>query len=583
MPPESYGAALRGIEQPRVQAAEAEAQGAMRALGGLGTPEVYGADIRERLLRAKADEKSRERAAWEAVDPERSLYLPAAETSSTARRIVSDMPATAKPFEGEEAELFALASGFGAGAVPFRDLDAYVKRLNAAMKQERREKGETPTLARLSQLRAAAARDMDIATMERADASARGEVAAGVSLEETFGDARRAVVGGDDEWPGPVPGRAVGSGGASGVAPGGPSAPRTDAVMNEAADIALGRKAPYRPPSFLKWIERNGGIRYDDNVAAALDAADRRHGNLLNRSGRSVDEWGVSIAERAGWGDRPDQNEILDWISEAANGREPDWWTALHASPDRQDAARLAEHLTRIAAEEGIPLRSRQAALDLLRRDAELYGLGPTDDLRASIAGRSPRFGESERSAYGRAGEPGADMGARSGAGASGEAAGGVGGVRGLAGGRGEAGRGPDAVTRGEGFPVEGPVGSNFDEEALGRLRAAAAATTERAEKFNTAPVGDVLKSRGYAGQFLVGDASVPGRIFQPGVKGFQNVTAFRRAVGNDEAALVLLQDYAISDLRRAATRPDGTLDPRAYERWRDRYFDALRAFPDFH
>lgn len=579
LPPDVYGAQLRGLEAPRVEAARSQAQGTMQSLGGQNVPEVYGAGMREHLLDAKAAEKTKERAAWGAVDPERALHLPAAETADTARRIVGDMPVTAKPLAGEEAQLFTIASGFGKGTIPFRDLDAFKARLNAAMKEERRNNGETPTLARLTQLRAAVARDMDIATMDSAEAAARGEMQNAVPLEETFGDVGRAVVGGADEWPGPVPGATMGARGAGSAAPSGASAVgRSDAVMHEAADIALGRKVPYRAPSFLKWIERNGGVRYDDNVAAALDAADRRHGNLLNSSGRSVDDWGTAIAERGGMQDRPSENEILDWISEAANGREPDWWVAAHANPERQDAARLAEHLTRIAADEGVNLRSRQQALDLLRRDAELYGLGPADELRAWFRDRKQQYGaEPPSSGFGTS-PPGVGGGARPGT--SGYSGREPRGFSGLSGSRGQAGRESGSAARGPGIPPEGLGGSNFDEEALDRLRVASAATKERAEKFNTSPVGDVLRSRGFADQFAMDPASVPGRIFQPGSLGFGNVQAYRKAVG-DEAAMAILQDYAISSLRReGGLRSDGTLDLAGYRRWKAKYQDALRALP---
>ncbi|MFG1257300.1 hypothetical protein V5F79_08225 [Xanthobacter flavus] len=575
LPQDVYGAQIRGLEAPRVEGARSAAQEAMQGLGGQNTPEAYGADLRDRLVTAKGAEKAQERAAWEAVDPDRSLFLPANETATTARRIASDMPATAKPLEGEEAQLFGIASSLGGGSVPFRDLDAFAKRLNAAMSQERRTNGETPTLARLTQLRAAVVRDMDIATIE--SGAAAGERAQGVPLEETFGDQARAVVGGADEWPGPVPGATMGPRGAAAEAPRAPASGGSDAVMNEAADIALGRKVPYRPPSFLKWIERNGGIRPDDDVVSVLDAADRRHGNLLNSSGRGVDDWGTAIAERAGWQDRPEQNEILDWISEAANGREPDWWKELHVNPEREQAARLAEHLTRIAAEEGIPLRSRQAALDLLRRDAELYGLG-APEARSRIKGRADQYGSEFAASGSRTATPGGGRG--SGAGASGYPGGSAGGISGFPGEGGSARRGFGNSPRVEGVSPEGLGGSNFDDEALGRLQAAREATKTRAEKFGVSPIKDVLRSRGFADQFTMDSASVPGRVFQPGPTGFNNVQAYRRAVG-DDAATAVLQDYAISSLRReGGLRPDGTLDPAGFERWRARYSDALRALP---
>lgn len=121
----------------------------------------------------------------------------------------------------------------------------------------------------------------------------------------------------------------------------------------------------------------------------------------------------------------------------------------------------------------------------------------------------------------------------------------------------------------------------NFDAGAAERLKAASAATKERARTFDEGPVGDILRGPA-ADNFKVADVSVPGRIIRPGVEGFRSVQAFRQAVGNDAAAMLLLRDAAMADLKDNAVK-NGVLDPKLYERWRDKNFDALRAFPDFH
>ncbi|GLI24558.1 hypothetical protein GGQ86_004261 [Xanthobacter flavus] len=567
---------LAALDQQTGQALEAATTTARQAtgrLGGEGAPEAYGGAIRQSIMDARSVAKERERALWQAVDPDGALALPARETARTAAETQATMPASAKPMSGEEAAIFATARRFGEGVAPFSEVAALRSRVSDAMRQEMKDNGQTVQYTRLARLRAAVERDLETAVLDQAEREAQGVASGAVSLEDTMFGRMQAAVGAPGDWPGPTPGATMRAGGASaGGMPG-----RSDAVMNEAADIALGRKAPYRPPSFLKWIERNGGIRYDDNVATALDAADRRHGNLLNRSGRSVDEWGVSIAERAGWHDRPDQNEILDWIAEAANGREPDWWTALHASPDRHDAARLAEHLTRIAAEEGIPLRSRQAALDLLRRDAELYGLGPTDDLRAWARERAARYGtEAHASEFG-ASTPG--MGRGPGAGASGFSGGSsewasrLPGSRGQA--RGQSGRAPGD----QGFPGEGLVSSNFDEAALDRLRSASEATKQRAQTFDSGRVGGTIQRSGAAGPFQMEASVVPGRFFVAGPRGFEAMQALRNA---SPGAMAQVREYAISTLRKAAQSPiDGTLDPAKVQAWRQKHADALRAIPE--
>jgi hypothetical protein len=585
LPPEAYGAALRDIERPIVQAAEGEAQAATRAMGGLDTPEFYGGALRNRLSDAREVMKQRENALHEAIDPDGRLALSANETARTAREVVASLPRSARPIEGEEAAILSVANQYAGQATPYRELAALRSRLRDAAWEERRANGRTVKYARLARLQGAIERDLETAVLRQAENEAQLVASGAVDLEDTLLDRVQAVAsgGGSGDWPGPVPMARASAGGDVAARAG---APKPDAVMVEAADIALGRRAPYRPPSFLRWIAARGGVLPDANVTAVLDAADRRYGGILSTGGRSVDELGISIAERGGMRERPDENQILDWISEAANGRDPDWWVAMHASPEREEAARIAESITRLAAEQGVPLRSRRAALDLLRQEAALYGdVPPPETMAANILNREQSYG-------GAAGSSGIEQGAeangrRMGPGASSapspDGFGALGGVSGTPGARGQARRGPGSSPGGEGVPpprMEPP--SVFGEEDLARMRTANAATRERAETFDTGPVGRVLESSGPADRYRLSESSVPGALFRPGLEGFHAVQAFRRAVGDDAAAIHLLQQAAVADLRRTATRPNGTLDPDAYGRWRAKYADAIRAFPDF-
>lgn len=140
---------------------------------------------------------------------------------------------------------------------------------------------------------------------------------------------------------------------------------------------------------------------------------------------------------------------------------------------------------------------------------------------------------------------------------------------------------GAEGVPGYRGLPTN--LEANADEGFPGRVKTATAATRSDKETFGAPPIKDILRRTYASGPPAVADVAVPGRIIQPGVKGFQNVAAFRQAVGNDEAAMLLLQDAAMADLKGVALRPNGTLDPKAYERWRDKHIDALRQFPDFH
>jgi hypothetical protein len=120
----------------------------------------------------------------------------------------------------------------------------------------------------------------------------------------------------------------------------------------------------------------------------------------------------------------------------------------------------------------------------------------------------------------------------------------------------------------------------NFDQGARDRLARATEATKERKRLFNEGPIGQALRTLGYKDNFAVGEATVPGIFFRPGDKGAHAVAVFRRAVGDDRQALDAMQNYAAMSLRRAAERPDGTLDPASFARWEKSHGPALAAFP---
>lgn len=128
---------------------------------------------------------------------------------------------------------------------------------------------------------------------------------------------------------------------------------------------------------------------------------------------------------------------------------------------------------------------------------------------------------------------------------------------------------------------VQTPITPNFDEAAAARLAAASAATKERASTFGAqTPAGAVTRNFEGRDTYRLSDSSVPARVFHPGPKGFEDVNQFRQAVG-DENALPVLSDYAAMSLRRAAARPDGSLDPAKIAMWQRQHSEAMRAFPE--
>jgi hypothetical protein len=172
---------------------------------------------------------------------------------------------------------------------------------------------------------------------------------------------------------------------------------------------------------------------------------------------------------------------------------------------------------------------------------------------------------------------------ARQNAGASVGAVGSAGatGISSIPGGKGQGFGGSGIPPGTQGVSRNVPLTPNLDEDAAQRLKAATQATKERAQTFGQGPVGQTLKSQGAQGNYRLQDAAVPAKLFHPGPTGYQDVQAFRAAVGDDAAALDALQNYASASLRKAALRADGTLDPSRFATWRRAHSDALRAVPE--
>lgn len=177
-------------------------------------------------------------------------------------------------------------------------------------------------------------------------------------------------------------------------------------------------------------------------------------------------------------------------------------------------------------------------------------------------------------------GQRAAQSGTASGTGGTGLGAGAVGGPPGHPG------------TDGTGLP---PAGGSADsegsagipprpinEEDAARLAEATAATKARAGTFNQGPVKQVLAKAGMQDVYKLPEAKVPEKFFHAGPTSASDIQSLRQTIG-DNAALPILQDYAASSLRRAAERPDGTLDPRKVSAWQQRYAGPLRAFPDLN
>ncbi len=152
--------------------AQQRATRATDAIGGnlpAGADNQVGAALRAPLDAASQAVKSRERALWDAVDPNGTLAVDMRPVKQAAAGIVGEMSPNAASLAGNEAGVFKTA-----GDLPdtqsFRDLAALRSRLTDAIRNERGPQGDPQAVRRMSQLldgvhnaMAGAANDAEIA------------------------------------------------------------------------------------------------------------------------------------------------------------------------------------------------------------------------------------------------------------------------------------------------------------------------------------------------------------------------------------------------------------------------------------
>lgn len=158
----------------------------------------------------------------------------------------------------------------------------------------------------------------------------------------------------------------------------------------------------------------------------------------------------------------------------------------------------------------------------------------------------------------------------------AGDASSGPAAVHSVVGGESASGKGRTVSAGDPGVPGDQP---RFDEGAIERLGAAKEAHKERATTFREGPVGQSLKTNGFAGQYTQPAAKVPASAFPKGDLGHNNVGAWLKAAGDDPAAIPTLREVAVSRLRDAMK--GGDLTPKVLDAWKREYGPALRALDE--
>ncbi|MCV9940899.1 hypothetical protein OIU35_31500 [Boseaceae bacterium BT-24-1] len=190
---------------------------ARQAADGIPTvgAEDVGEAMRTALAARNASLKAQERQLWNAVDPDGSLALDVSPLRVAAQTVESRVSPSARPIAGEERAIIDAINSYDQ-VLPFRELTDLRSRISTAMREERRVAGESPVLARLTQLRGALENTIDTAVQRRVAQEAEAVAAGTMRAEDTLEANLRAQA---QRWKAERDSGAVALSGAGGTGP----------------------------------------------------------------------------------------------------------------------------------------------------------------------------------------------------------------------------------------------------------------------------------------------------------------------------------------------------------------------------
>jgi hypothetical protein len=177
--------ALDTSTEASVRQARQTADQHIAAMGGAGSAETHGELMRSAAQAARDTAKEKERALWQAVDPENKLIMPGTPIASTAKRVEGELSKSAKPLDGEERAIFDVAKQY-TDKTPFHEVMDLRSRISTAMSEERRTNGFTPVYGRLVRLRTAVEDTIDRAVENQAKVDKQAVAQGRISEENTF-------------------------------------------------------------------------------------------------------------------------------------------------------------------------------------------------------------------------------------------------------------------------------------------------------------------------------------------------------------------------------------------------------------
>ncbi len=564
-----YGRQIQGAAQPSVDAAQGQVRGALDAIGGTDTPETYGAGMRGAEASGAAAAKAHRTALYRAIDPDGSLQAVNTPVKTAAQGLADNLPKAAAPPSGEEAAIMAHIKQMP-DVAPFSEFQALDSRITAAGKAERMSAGESPSYARLMQLKSGVQDAMTNAA-EHQHAYEQQQIAAQMMPPELSMQSRLADLYGH-EHADYVGGAATGTDGP--LFPGARRLP--NGPQQPSSDLFAQPPVPQAPQHLIGFARAMGGLKDEGGDLASAGLGQRYPGLINNKSGVPLDRAREAAAEQGYLG--------ADTDHAVGNTDVNDFIDALH------------NHPTYSVRDQDVAL-SRDSALtqrDLVGRYKQAAG-----DLKQGLAGAGidPRSAHPEmvhdasqlmvhqslpwHEALEKAGENRLadlqDNAREANFRASQEA-----GYQHPS--LGDAGEGPgQGAAPSEPSGALGPDGEarpTLDQAAVDRLNVAKRAHAAYAQTFKQGDTAKRLKTNGFAGQYQLSDAGVPNTVFTHGKEGAQKLQTFFDAAGNTPETQGLVRNYAAMSLRRAAVRGDGSFDPAAYQRWTAQHQDALRALP---
>ena len=129
--------------------------------------------------------------------------------------------------------------------------------------------------------------------------------------------------------------------------------------------------------------------------------------------------------------------------------------------------------------------------------------------------------------------------------------------------------------------PPQAPLAPNFDEAAAGRVKAATAATRDLHQTYEKGLPGDLLASRGTAGDYKLSNSAVPAKVFPGGPRGYDAIKQYQKATNNSPEAELSLHQAAAESLRQYAIGNDGMIDPQKLANWKNLHQHGLRAMDE--